>query len=228
MTLPNKITLARIFMIPVFVWLTLDYIRDYQKEQEQEWERVLACAVFAIAAISDAVDGYIARRYHQKSELGVFLDPLADKALLLSALILLSIRFKDGTPFDLLPLWFPVLVVSRDLMLLGGCVLIHMLAGRVIARPRIVGKCATFFQMIAFGTHSSYTDGFSWRLWWRYNGLGREIERPCREPSAAGRVTPCAPRLQPACSNFPRRRVPTPLPIRSFPMFPRPNFGAWL
>ena len=138
MTLPNKITLARIFMIPVFVWLTLDYIRDYQKEQEQEWERVLACAVFAIAAISDAVDGYIARRYHQKSELGVFLDPLADKALLLSALILLSIRFKDGTPFDLLPLWC-------------GCVLIHMLAGRVIARPRIVGKCATFFQMIAFG-----------------------------------------------------------------------------
>jgi cardiolipin synthase (CMP-forming) len=151
MTLPNKITLARILMIPVFVWLTLDYIREYQKDQEQEWERGLACAVFAIAAISDAVDGYIARRYHQKSELGIILDPLADKALLLSALILLSIRFKDGTPFDLLPLWFPVLVVSRDLMLLGGSVLIHMLAGRVIARPRLVGKCATFFQMIALG-----------------------------------------------------------------------------
>jgi CDP-diacylglycerol--glycerol-3-phosphate 3-phosphatidyltransferase len=151
MTLPNKITIARILLIPVFVWLTLDYIRDYQKEQEQEWQRVLACAVFAIAAISDAVDGYIARRYHQKSELGTFLDPLADKALLVSALILLSIRFKDGTPFDQLPLWFPVLVVGRDLMLLGGVVLIHMLAGHVTARPRIVGKCATFFQMIALG-----------------------------------------------------------------------------
>ncbi|MGA2603709.1 MAG: CDP-diacylglycerol--glycerol-3-phosphate 3-phosphatidyltransferase [Verrucomicrobiia bacterium] len=151
MTLPNKITIARILLIPVFVWLTLDYIRDYQKDQELEWERVLACAVFAIAAISDAVDGYIARRYHQKSELGTYLDPLADKALLVSALILLSIRFKDGTPFELLPLWFPVLVVSRDLIVLGGCVLIHMLAGRVIARPRVVGKCATFFQMIALG-----------------------------------------------------------------------------
>jgi CDP-diacylglycerol--glycerol-3-phosphate 3-phosphatidyltransferase len=151
MTLPNKITIARILLIPVFVWLTLDYIRDYQKDQELEWERVLACAVFAIAAISDAVDGYIARRYHQKSELGTYLDPLADKALLVSALILLSIRFKDGTPFDLLPLWFPVLVVSRDLIVLGGCVLIHMLAGRVIARPRVVGKCATFFQMVALG-----------------------------------------------------------------------------
>jgi CDP-diacylglycerol--glycerol-3-phosphate 3-phosphatidyltransferase len=151
MTLPNKITIARILLIPVFVWLTLDYIRDYQKEQELEWQRALACAVFALAAISDAVDGYIARRYHQKSELGTFLDPLADKALLVSALILLSIRFKDGTPFDQLPLWFPVLVVSRDLMLLGGTVLIHMLAGRVTARPRIVGKCATFFQMIVLG-----------------------------------------------------------------------------
>jgi len=151
MTLPNKITIARILLIPVFVWLTLDYIRDYQKEQELEWQRALACAVFAIAAISDAVDGYIARRYHQKSELGTFLDPLADKALLVSALILLSIRFKDGTPFDQLPLWFPVLVVSRDLMLLSGTVLIHMLAGRVTARPRIVGKCATFFQMIVLG-----------------------------------------------------------------------------
>ena len=151
MTLPNKITIARILLIPVFVWLTLDYIRDYQKEQELEWQRALACAVFAIAAISDAVDGYIARRYHQKSELGTFLDPLADKALLVSALSLLSIRFKDGTPFDQLPLWFPVLVVSRDLMLLSGTVLIHMLAGRVTARPRIVGKCATFFQMIVLG-----------------------------------------------------------------------------
>jgi CDP-diacylglycerol--glycerol-3-phosphate 3-phosphatidyltransferase len=151
MTLPNKITIGRILMIPVFVWLTLDYIRDYQKYPELEWERVVACAVFAIAAISDAVDGYIARRYHQKSELGTYLDPLADKALLVSALILLSIRFKNGTPFDLLPLWFPVLVVSRDLIVLAGCVLIHMLAGRVIARPRVVGKCATFFQMVALG-----------------------------------------------------------------------------
>ena len=151
MTLANKITIFRILLIPVFVWLTLDYIRDYQKGDTKEWERVLAYVVFATAAVSDAVDGYIARRYHQKSELGSFLDPLADKALLVSALILLSVRFKDGTPFPQLPLWFPVLVVSRDLILLAGTVLIHMLAGRVTARPRLVGKCATFFQMITLG-----------------------------------------------------------------------------
>jgi cardiolipin synthase len=151
MTTANKITIVRILLIPVFVWVTLAYIRDFQRGAEQEWQRVVACSIFAIAAISDGIDGYIARRYKQKSELGVFLDPLADKTLLVSAMILLSVRFKDGTPFDLLPLWFPVLVISRDLILLAGTVLIHMLAGKVTARPRIVGKCATFFQMITLG-----------------------------------------------------------------------------
>jgi cardiolipin synthase (CMP-forming) len=163
MTTANKITICRILLIPVFVWLMLDYVRDFQKGTEREWQRVLACVVFAVAAISDGVDGYIARRYHQKSELGLFLDPLADKILLVSAMILLSIRFKDGSPFDFLPLWFPVLVISRDLILLGGTVLIHMLAGKVTARPRIVGKCATFFQMITLGWVLLKIDWLSYR-----------------------------------------------------------------
>jgi CDP-diacylglycerol--glycerol-3-phosphate 3-phosphatidyltransferase len=105
--------------------------------------------VFALASVSDAVDGYIARRFHQKSELGAFLDPLADKALLISALVLLS--RDNGGAFEQLPLWFPVLVISRDIILIGGAMLIHMLAGSVTSRPRIVGKCATFFQMITLG-----------------------------------------------------------------------------
>jgi cardiolipin synthase (CMP-forming) len=151
LTLANRITVCRILLIPVFVWLTLDYIRDHQRGVAAEWERALACLVFALATISDAVDGYIARRYNQKTELGTFLDPLADKTLLVSALILLSVRFKDGSPFAQLPLWFPVLVVSRDLILLAGTMLIHMLTGKVTARPRVVGKCATFFQMITLG-----------------------------------------------------------------------------
>lgn len=151
LTLANKITTCRILLIPVFVWLTLDYIRDYQRGLEVEWERGLACVVFALATISDAVDGYIARRYNQKTVLGSFLDPLADKMLLVSAMILLSVRFKDGTPFSQLPLWFPVLVVSRDLILLAGTMLIHMFTGKMVVRPRLVGKCATFFQMITLG-----------------------------------------------------------------------------
>ncbi len=149
MTLANKITIARILLIPVFVLVTLDYIRDFQDGEAHEWQRVVACAIFALAAVSDAVDGYIARRYRQRSELGTFLDPIADKALLISALVLLS---RDhGEAFDRLPLWFPVLVISRDALLLGGTVLIHIIVGNAKSHPRIVGKCATFFQMITLG-----------------------------------------------------------------------------
>ena len=150
MTTANKITLFRILLIPAFVLVTLDYIRDYRHGDAEDWQRWVACAIFAVAVVSDAVDGFIARRYNQKTELGAFLDPLADKTLLVSALILLSVHFRES-PFQRLPLWFPVLVISRDLMLLGGTVLIHMLAGKMRPRPRIVGKCATLFQMITLG-----------------------------------------------------------------------------
>jgi cardiolipin synthase (CMP-forming) len=187
MTTANKITIIRILLIPVFVWLTVDYIRDYQRGQAKEWERLVACAIFFTAAISDGVDGYIARRYKQKTELGAFLDPLADKALLVSALVVLSIRFKEGTPFVQLPLWFPILLVSRDLMLLVGSVLIHMLAGRMVPRPHILGKCATLFQMIVLGwillkiDHPSYewplyAAGFftlSSGIWYIFEGVGQ-------------------------------------------------------
>jgi len=149
MTLANKITIIRILLIPVFVFMTLDYIRDFQAGNPHEWQRFLACGIFALAAVSDALDGYIARRYKQKTELGTFLDPLADKALLLSALVLLS---RDhGDAFEQLPLWFVVLVLSRDVILLVGTILIHILIGQAKARPRLVGKAATFFQMITLG-----------------------------------------------------------------------------
>ena len=149
MTTANKITIFRILLIPVFIFVTLDYIHDCQHGQQQELQRFLACAIFTLAAVSDAVDGYIARRYHQKSKLGTYLDPLADKALLISALVLLS-RDSRGV-FDKLPLWFPVLVISRDAILLAGTILIHMIVGQVKTQPRLVGKFATVFQMITLG-----------------------------------------------------------------------------
>ena len=149
MTTANKITIFRILLIPVFIFVTLDYIHDCQRGQQKELQRFLACVVFALAAVSDAVDGYIARRYHQKTKLGTYLDPLADKALLISALVLLS-HDSHGV-FDKLPLWFPVLVISRDVILLVGTILIHMIVGQVKTQPRIVGKFATVFQMITLG-----------------------------------------------------------------------------
>lgn len=149
LTLANKITIVRILLIPVFVFLVVDYVRGFRHGQTAEWERWLACAVFAVASVSDAVDGYIARRFRQKSVLGSFLDPLADKALLITALVLLA--RDNGEAFMQLPLWFLVLVISRDILLVAGAILIHMLAGSVQSRPRVVGKCATFFQMITLG-----------------------------------------------------------------------------
>ena len=151
MTTANKITICRILLIPVFIWLTLDYIRDSQRGEGWEMQRWLACGVFALASITDAVDGYIARRYKQKTELGTYLDPLADKLLLVSALVLLSVRFKVNSPFEPLPLWFPVLVISRDLIILGGFILIHIITGHSKAQPRLIGKAATLCQMITLG-----------------------------------------------------------------------------
>ncbi len=148
LTLANKITIVRILLVPVFVMFAVYYIRGFGREQN-EWQRFVAVNIFLIAAVTDGLDGYIARRYSQKSRLGTLLDPLADKLLLVSALVLFSID--NGEAFDRLPLWFPVLIISRDLLLLGGAILLQVMHGNFVARPRVVGKVATVCQMITLG-----------------------------------------------------------------------------
>jgi CDP-diacylglycerol--glycerol-3-phosphate 3-phosphatidyltransferase len=108
MTTANKITIARIFVIPLFVMMAIYYGRSVQAGEPEEWQRWSAVALFLIAAASDGVDGYIARRYNQRSRLGVILDPIADKGLLLAAIITLSV---SNWRFEL-PVWFPVLVIA--------------------------------------------------------------------------------------------------------------------
>lgn len=144
LTLANKITIIRILLIPVFVMFAIYYVRELK-----EWQRYAAIGVFLLAAVTDGIDGYIARRYSQKSRLGTLLDPLADKLLLVSALVLLSID--NGEAFEQLPLWFPVLIISRDLLLLSGAIILQFMHGNFVARPRVVGKLATVFQMITLG-----------------------------------------------------------------------------
>jgi CDP-diacylglycerol--glycerol-3-phosphate 3-phosphatidyltransferase len=101
--------------------------------------------------VSDGLDGYIARRYNQKSALGVILDPIADKGLLLSGIITLSIsNWSDVDPqYGQFPTWFPVLVISRDGIILIGSAVLHVLNGKVRVRPAWTGKVATFLQMAA-------------------------------------------------------------------------------
>ena len=147
MTTANKITIVRILLIPVFVMLAVYYGEGLHRGNPDEWLRLAAILVFLVAAVSDGLDGYIARRYNQRSRLGTILDPIADKGLLLAALVTLT--FSDwGYRF---PLWFPVLLITRDVVIVAGSFGLHYLNGDVHVRPRWTGKIATVLQMIALG-----------------------------------------------------------------------------
>jgi len=141
MTTANKITILRILLIPFFVVELIYFL-----ETGNEVHRLLALIAFAVTAILDGVDGYIARRYNQKSELGAILDPLADKLLLLSGIITLS--FNHGPRLGQIPLWLTGTVIGRDLLLLIGIAVIRLTVGKVVVRPRIMGKIATVLQMV--------------------------------------------------------------------------------
>jgi CDP-diacylglycerol--glycerol-3-phosphate 3-phosphatidyltransferase len=145
MTTANKITLVRIFMIPLFVMMAVYYGRGVARGAPLEWQRITAIFIFVLAAASDGIDGYIARHYNQRSKLGVILDPIADKGLLLAGIITLSV---SNWNYEF-PLWFPVLVIARDAMVVAGAVTLHMLNGEVRVRPSWTGKTATVTQMIA-------------------------------------------------------------------------------
>ena len=153
MTTANKITLIRILMIPAFVTMAIYYGQSIQRGQPLEWQRFTAIAIFLVAAISDGLDGYVARRYNQRSSLGVILDPIADKGLLLSGIITLSIsNWSDIDPeYGKFPAWFPVLVISRDAVILVGAAVLYLLNGKVQVKPNWTGKVATVLQMIAIG-----------------------------------------------------------------------------
>jgi CDP-diacylglycerol--glycerol-3-phosphate 3-phosphatidyltransferase len=147
MTTANKITIARILMIPVFVLMAIYYGRSVQRGEPLDWQRWAAIIIFIVAAASDGIDGYIARHYNQKSRLGVVLDPLADKGLLLAAIITLSF---SNWSYEF-PLWFPVLVIARDIVIVAGAFVLHFMNGTVKVKPSWTGKVATFLQMVAIG-----------------------------------------------------------------------------
>jgi CDP-diacylglycerol--glycerol-3-phosphate 3-phosphatidyltransferase len=101
--------------------------------------------VFLVASVTDFLDGWVARHWEGRSRLGAVLDPIADKGLLLSAIITLSLS-KWTYAF---PLWFPVLVIARDAVILTGCAVVKHLNGHLEVHPSWTGKTATAFQMIA-------------------------------------------------------------------------------
>ena len=141
MTTANKVTILRILLIPFFVIETIYYVRT-----GNEIHRLLAVLSFAVTAIMDGVDGYIARQYKQISELGKILDPVADKMLLVSGIVLLS--FNNEPYLRQIPLWLTGTIIGRDLLLGIGAVVINLVVGKVTVRPRLTGKLATVFQML--------------------------------------------------------------------------------
>lgn len=141
MTTANKVTILRILLIPFFVVEVLYYVKN-----GIELHRILAIATFGTAAACDGLDGFIARRFNQKSELGAILDPIADKLLLVSGIVVLSF---DRAPYlESIPYWVTGVIIGRDVLLVLGFGLLQMIVGKFTARPRILGKVGTVLQMM--------------------------------------------------------------------------------
>lgn len=132
MSLPNIITIVRLLLVPLTVWLLVSE------------EYLFGFLAFLTAGVSDGVDGYIARRYDLKTELGAYLDPLADKALLVSIYVTLGFQ-KD------IPAWLVILVVSRDVLIVGAVILSLLMSKPLRMRPLFVSKANTAFQIALAG-----------------------------------------------------------------------------
>jgi cardiolipin synthase len=128
MNLPNMMTLLRVLLIPLFVIFVIN--------KHLEW----ALITFAIAGITDGIDGLIARITHQRTELGSYLDPIADKLLVSSAFITLAI-------IEIIPSWLAVIVITRDVIILIGILVMVLLNQRPRIKPSLLSKATTFLQI---------------------------------------------------------------------------------
>jgi len=132
MTLPNMISLARLLSVPFNIWLIMI----------DHWR--LALIVFCLAGLSDAIDGFLAKKFNMQSRLGRYLDPIADKVLLVSMFIVLGVQGD-------LPLWLVILVVSRDILLGGGLLLLYLFDQPYEPQPLFSSKVNTGVQIVLVG-----------------------------------------------------------------------------
>ena len=144
LSIPNLITLGRILLVPIVVWAI---------SSGAMW---IAFVLFLGAGVSDAVDGYLAKRFHMTTELGAYLDPLADKALIVSIYLTLGIN-------GLIPRWLVILVVSRDILIVGGIMLSWVIGSPVQIKPLLVSKLNTVAQIV-FACVVLGTLGFDYEL----------------------------------------------------------------
>jgi len=129
MNLPNALTVIRILLIPLFLYKALT--GDIR----------FAALVYVAAAMTDGLDGFIARFWNQQTRLGIFLDPLADKLLIATAYVTLAI-------LGIAPLWLTLAVLSRDIIIALGSLVIYFMEGHLEIYARPIGKVTTFFQFL--------------------------------------------------------------------------------
>ncbi len=135
MNIANRLTILRIILVPVFILVILYHRLN------------IAFVIFLVAAVSDGLDGYIARTWNQKTRFGTVMDPLADKMLLGSAFLCFSLV--SGLPaYIKMPIYVPLIIISRDVLILLGTVMIYLLTGTIDIKPTILGKITTFLQMV--------------------------------------------------------------------------------
>lgn len=141
MSVPNQISIGRLLLVPGIVACLIYY------HPSRDWLRYVALGLFGVGIVSDALDGFLARLQRQQTELGTLLDPIADKALILGTLISCSVI--HGLPdWMRIPAWFNLLVISRDILLVVGSVILFAMKGHWRVQPSWLGKTTTAAQML--------------------------------------------------------------------------------
>jgi CDP-diacylglycerol--glycerol-3-phosphate 3-phosphatidyltransferase len=164
---PNRITITRILLIAPFVVCLL----HLQDPLYAPWPRYAALAIFALMAISDGLDGYLARRLQQRTRLGAFLDPMADKLLITCAMVMLGYA---GTSVvgKKIPDIVVVAAIAKDLLVIVGFMIIFFMSGQALVRPRLSGKACTAVQLLTVLSVLLWPDLPPWltylpdTLWW--------------------------------------------------------------
>lgn len=134
MTIPNLLSLLRMGLVPLFIIALV------------EGQPFRALVIFVLAGITDALDGFIARFFHQQSHLGTYLDPIADKLLLVSAYVMLAIRPEEGGVT--IPVWVSILVIARDLLIVIVALILYLALDVSQFPPAMIGKVTTVVQVV--------------------------------------------------------------------------------
>ena len=142
---PNRISLLRLLLVAPYVILLMN-----QNDPGWGWARYAALGIFIVMALSDALDGYLARRFQARTRLGAILDPMADKAMIICSVVLLSLP-AGAVQGAALAGWVVVLIVAKDLWLILGFLVVYLVTDRFRVRPTVAGKVCTVVQCLMVG-----------------------------------------------------------------------------